>query len=182
MIPKKAMAASAGLFLCAFLLQACFHCDESLRITGNYAIQASTDRFQAYEITTVNGPFFLLATYDTENVSYITFPGIMNSAYARDCNNQYDNILITSSVQIYCDKAFTYNGSTIEANTNLLDVDLDGFTFRHVHETRLLFEFGLDFISDVAFAAEEYTFTVEAETDDGLQFANSIQLTMDLLN
>ncbi len=90
-----------------------------------------------------------------------------------DCDYTFQNSLIENTLSITCDQAFSYNSQTVEAGTDFIDIDEIGLRIT-AEEVQIIFEDA--FVSRVAFPDDEYTFTINIETDDGLELSSSLTI------
>lgn len=107
--------------------------------------------------------------------------GLINSALATSCGETYLNGLLQNTVKLSLDKPFKYNGQTIEADSNFINLDPSKFL------AEISTEYGFveirattDFLSNAEFENGQHTFHISAETTDGLLLENDLSVYFDL--
>ncbi len=172
---KKLVLSFILLLVLALTFESC--CTDTFRITGEGEMYAYD---MAYEsLDSIEGEFILSVQYQTTVVGYFNDFSLIPSAYATTCEKNFENMLVESSLKLSTDKAFVFDNSTIEADTDfsfLDEIDVDIITdFGGVELT-----FTQDFIDKVNFQDTEMTFKIEIQTDDGLDLENEKTLLIDL--
>ncbi len=125
--------------------------------------------------------FFLYAEFsDTKIASTNIHLDIITSAYATSCDNDtFLNQLNQESLIIRLDKDFIYDGNTITANSNLVEIAEIDTNIDFFYDT-ISVNFLNEFLEKSQFENQEYTFTLSIETTDDLQFEKRITTTIDL--
>lgn len=170
---QKALALYCSILFFAVVLQSC--CNDSWKIIGRGTIIA----YDIETFTTTNeitGPFFILQTFDVELVHVENF-NIVNSAMATSCDYSFDNPILTNEITISCNKDFTYQGTVVQANSDFSQLEgIDLFNGDGTIEVT----FPVEFMDNVEFDNETYTFKITSKTSDEQDFESSIGLTMNL--
>lgn len=171
------------LFIIAFSLIVESCCTNENRIIGKGLISAWDLATQLQiEDNIVTGPFSLRSNYEVEVVTgQLQNASFINTAYGTTCDEVMLNQLQSDQIEIRSDKDFVFMNNTVPANTNFIALDsleyhadaLLGLAFSEIAFTE-------NFINNVEFENENYTFTVKIPTTDGLTLENSITLFMDL--
>ena len=165
------------LILSAIVFQSC--CQGSVRIVGNGTMEIFNSALNSGD--DITGPFAIYV-YPETVISDIGEFGLMNSAYALSCDYPYDNNIVPNSIALTCDKAFEFDGMTIVAGTDLLDLDgVEVPAISNFDQTNeVLIEFTSIFIDQVVFEGVEHTFTISMSTNDGLDILNSASVNFSL--
>ncbi len=164
-----------GLLAGSLLWSSC--CEEIMRVIG-------TGTFLAQEIDDPNAeviraPFHLSVYLETEIIAEAPV-GMISPSYATTCDREYDNEILVESRVLRCDLPFLFNGDTILAGENLLDLPgVAQFQSNEVYWQR--FTFDSLFLSQAIIPNGLYQFQYEMETDDGVMLSDSLQVEI-LLN
>ena len=160
-------------------LQSC--CTSSHRIIGNGEVVAYDFEYNNInESDTISKEFNLEWALEFEMISDTRSFGIIQTAYAtQKCDENYINNIIDSTISIVFDKDFTYDSVLVIAGTNILDVnDID--IELNVFYSHIGFSFGTKFINSAIFDNSLYEFKLKAKSNDNLEFANAIELVMNI--
>lgn len=155
-------------------VQSC--CSSEMIITGGGELHPHTTL--GYKVDTVTEPFSLSAYFEVERTTASNLTsGFGNSVYAFSCGINYLNAL-ESSFQLTLDKSFIYNGGTISAGENIIELDK---VIEHFEaEARETIHFSEDFLRISQFEAGSYTFTLNGRTTDGIELISSVELYIKL--
>jgi len=185
---KNKVYTASKLYICYIIISIISYscCDDTYRIVGKGTFLAFDfdDRHPMNEtnsIDTITGTFLLLAQYEVILTSADTFKtDFTTSAYATSCDEDYSNFLLKETLNLHTNKDFTFDGSIIPANSNLLDIPeiYDAMQFGRYSDVQI--EFNADFLDKANFEKDEYIFNIYLETNDGLQLENQVVLMMDL--
>ncbi|WP_378181956.1 hypothetical protein [Aquimarina sp. SS2-1] len=132
-------------------------------------------------VTTVTDEFTLLARFGENTFTTATIDfNFITSAFATSCDNDtFLNRLNEESLVVSLDKEFIYDGNTIPANSNLIDIT------EIANKTEVFYDliqitFLNDFLEKSQFENQEYTFTLYVETTDGFEFEKQVSVTLNL--
>lgn len=172
---KKSVSSFLILFSLALVFESC--CTDTFRITGNGSLFAYDSVYT--NLDTIKGEFILTSQFETSVVANFNDFSLIPSAHATTCERNFENTLIESTLKLSTDKAFVFDNESIEADTDfsfLKEVTFNnGYDLGYIELT-----ITQDFIDKVDFQHDEMTFKVEIQTDDGLDLANEITLSIDL--
>ena len=173
--PKLKALLGLYIFMMAMgLVQSC--CSSEVIITGGGELFPHTTL--GYEVDTVTGPFSLSGYFEVDRTTASNLTsGFSNSAYAFSCGISYLNAL-ENSFQLTLDKPFIYNGDTIIAGENILELDKVIELFEA--EARETIHFSEDFLSLTEFEPGDYTFNLNGHTTDGIDLNSSVELYIKL--
>jgi len=129
----------------------------------------------------ITDEFVLQAEFsDISIASTYTSFNFITSAFATSCDNDtFLNRLNEESLIISLDKDFIYDGNTIAANSNLVEITEIADNIDIFYDT-VSVKFLNDFLNKSQFENQEYTFTLSIETTDDLQFEKQISTTIEL--
>ena len=167
----KAIAFYFSVLFITVVLQSC--CNDSFRIIGAGTITAY-DLETLSSTNEITGTFSISQIHEVELVHVENF-SLVNSAMALSCDYAFDNPLIADEIKISFDKDFTYKGTVIEANSDfsqLEDIQLLGW------EGTIEIIFPAEFIDNIEFDNDTYTFKITSKTVDEQEFESSIGLIM----
>lgn len=152
-------------------------CTDTYTIVGTGDLQAF-ELENRFEITEVIGSFILISYFDLE-VAYQEFQNpFSNELYGTSCDVSLTNPIDDVGILLTCNKSFEYDGSTIEAGTNLIEIEtviMDNFNDHISVLFTTRFTDRADFTD-----MDNYEFTLEFETSDGLTNSTSISLDMQI--
>ncbi|MEZ4933702.1 MAG: hypothetical protein R2788_16470 [Saprospiraceae bacterium] len=165
------------LTIFSIIAQSC--CIEKYKIVGNGEMTAYVGfRNPMNIIDTVSGEFLISVQFDQETAGIDRHFGLITSAYAYTCEDVFENYLDESSVKLFCDKSFTFDGEVFEPGSDITAIEeLEMALSKEFGNVE--FYFFQIFLDKAIFQNGEHTFTVEAETTDGLKLTNQLTLTFD---
>lgn len=166
---------SAGLVI----LQGC--CDKQAKIVGNGAMSIIDDNYRILD--TISNSFTILIEPEIEVAGTLhdIQLGLMTSAYATSCDYEFTNRLLTDEIVITSTRDFIFEGETISANSNF--INLAGITsyIIEIGETyQLIISFDSSFIENAEFVPGDYTLSVDVTTEEGIILQNSALVYVEL--
>lgn len=172
----KSLVIYIAIMATSVVIQGC--CEEEYKIVGNGTFEVFDKNFAP--IDTIKNEFYIRAYFEVMEVGMQNDFSLINSALATSCGEKYLNELLPNTVTFSLDKPFNYDGNTIEANSNFINIDstklLVTTTFDGVVEIRAT----TDFLSNAEFENGQHTFHISAETTDGLLLENDLSVYFDL--
>ena len=167
---------SLTLVIMTIIAQSC--CKESFKIIGKGDIGAYYGYYNTSNKTdTVDRETTIHWQLELRIASNINNFGLVQSCYATSCAETFENELIESTIEIFSDKDFNYNGNTIKANTNFADIDeLEVFIVSTYGGVELTLTD--DFLNKTEFEKNEYEFELRISTTDEKEFINNLTLFM----
>ena len=120
---------------------------------------------------TITGPFSYGLSAEVEFIGDAGIGGFMiNSAYAFQCAEEYENSFIRSTAEVTLNKSMTIDGATFASSENLLDLEEeyggDGL-YAYVGPGHIQLRFREPFLSRCEFEEGTYEFRAYVETTNG---------------
>jgi len=173
----KSLVIYIAIMATSVVIQGC--CEEEYRITGNGTFEVFDKDFNP--IDTLKNEFVLIAAFEIMRVGMQVDAGLINSALATSCGENYLNGLLANTVSLSLDKSFKYNGQTIEAGSNFINLDPSKFLAQINSEHGFVeIRVTTDFLNNAEFDKGYGTFHVNGETTDGLLLENDLSVYLDL--
>lgn len=152
------------------------------KITGEGQMNAfnyGKGNFYLGEIDTIAAPFTLFAQFKQVFVASSLNFNLVSTAYATTKLKIYQNHIDSASFKLTLDKPFTYNGTTIAAGDNLMNID-SVKTRIYTEYAHLYFDFPQSFIDNAVFTKDNYKFILTGMTDDHIALRLERALYFDL--
>ncbi len=174
------LAIHAFLFS-ASIFQSCCRQEYRIHEEGGYlrAMYYYDDEMSApVEVEVIQAPFKLIAEFGTEVVQV---PSVqwLSSAYALKCDYPIVNLIEEESIVLTLSESFVWNGDTLAANTDLLQLEDAGIELPAAYPGTVEFDFTKQFFDQVTWISEAYTFQFSALTNDGVQLDASLTLPVE---
>jgi len=152
-------------------------CSEDITLVGAGELIAIQEKFTREVISTVSGEFVLLNEMEINIASNLIQNPFINELQATTCGEVFLNEIDPSSLMVIVDKAFDFNGQSIAAGADLLEID---GVLNDIGTSTIFIEFTEDFVSSADFLNELYTFELKFATSDSRSYSNSIALQMEI--
>lgn len=188
---KKACILYATLILISTLLQSC--CEEIYTVTSEtYAgfTDLVGERDLNPDADTIRGPFVygISSKVIADNFGWDEL-GMIQTANALSCNEEYINTYVPSTASVVLDKAFFLDGLVVEAGTNLMtlaDTWDSHIVYPPLHFKTRLYEFSLqvwvdeEFLKRADFLFDNYTFHARVQLEDGTQIESFEEVRIEI--
>ena len=172
----KSLVFYAMIMAVSVTIQGC--CEEEYKIVGNGSFEIFDKDIAP--IDTIKNEFYIRAYFEVIEVGMQNDFSLINSALATSCGEKYLNELLPNSVKFSLDNPFNYDGKTIEANSNFIDIDSTKLLVTTTVDGIVEIRATTDFLSNAEFENGQHTFHIYAETTDGLVLENDLSVYFDL--
>lgn len=178
----KALIFYFGIIAISLIWDGCIEIEARIVGSGTHINAYGPDIFNYLD--TINTPFYIEIQYEVQEVA--TIPqntGFINHAYGLwpKYYHNINNPVLLESVEIVSNKEFSLAKNVINPNVDFINsvgIEPHWLSVELMEVLRITFD--QEFLDLASFKKEHYTFTIYAETTDGIPLENSITLFMDL--